>query len=389
MSQVIEKKEYLKTKSMIFVPINTNDNRYIIALENYNFNEIKELVSMLKETMKVILQRLELYIKLDKSSNKDILTGLGNRNSYAKKVDEIDKKPEDYTLALFDLFRLKYVNDNYSHTIGDKYIIGVARILEKYFPRYYYASEKDGTLKKHKTSSCIYRIGGDEFALITTEEEQDSVELKTELLKEEAKFIDLGIKDFATISNGKVFKNINKTSRIKKLEKKLKREQRRLSRKYGSLKKNPKKQEGRATRQNIQKQVLKVQKLHQKLTNIRTDYINQTASSIIGQNPSSITIEDLDVKGMMKNRHLSKAVAQQKFYEFRVKLEIKCKTNGIELRVVDRFYPSSKLCSCCGHYHKELKLSDRTYQCDNCDTSIDRDFNASVNLKNAKEYKIA
>ena len=193
--EVVEKKEYLKTKSMIFVPINTNDNRYIIALENYNFNEIKELVSMLKETMKVILQRLELYIKLDKSSNKDILTGLGNRNSYAKKIDEIDKKPEDYTLALFDLFRLKYVNDNYSHTIGDKYIIGVARILEKYFPRYYYASEKDGTLKKHKTSSCIYRIGGDEFALITTEEEQDSVELKTELLKEEAKFIDLGIKE--------------------------------------------------------------------------------------------------------------------------------------------------------------------------------------------------
>ena len=191
--EVVEKRKYLKTKSMLFVPVKTNDNRYIITLENYKFDEIEDLAIMIKETMRVILQRLELYIKLDKNSNKDVLTGLGNRNSYTKKIDEIDKNPEDYTLALFDLFRLKYVNDNYSHTTGDKYIIEVAKILEKYFPKYYYASDKDGALKKHKTTSCIYRIGGDEFALITKEEEQDSVELKTELLKEEAKLIDLGI----------------------------------------------------------------------------------------------------------------------------------------------------------------------------------------------------
>ena len=200
--------------------------------------------------------------------------------------------------------------------------------------------------------------------------------------------IDLGIKDFVICSNENKFKNINKTSTIKKIEKKLKREQRKLSRKYESLKIRKKKEKGEATYQNIQKQIVKVQKLHQKLNNIRTDYINKTVSSIIKQKPSYITIEDLNVKGMMKNKHLSKAVASQKFFEFKTKLTSKCKENNIELRVVDRFYPSSKTCSNCGKIKKDLKLKDRIYNC-SCGLSIDRDLNASINLKNAKEYKIA
>ena len=201
--------------------------------------------------------------------------------------------------------------------------------------------------------------------------------------------IDLGIKEFAICSNGNKFKNINKTSTVKKIEKKLKREQRKLSRKYESLKiRNKNIKEGRATRQNIQKQVVKVQKLHQRLTNIRTDYINKIVSSIIKQKPSYITIEDLNVKGMMKNKHLSKAIASQKFFEFKTKLMSKCKQNNIELRIVDRFYSSSKTCSQCGKVKKDLKLSDRIYKCD-CGLIIDRDLNASINLKNAKEYKIA
>lgn len=200
--------------------------------------------------------------------------------------------------------------------------------------------------------------------------------------------IDLGLKDFAICSNHKTYKNINKTKSIKKLEKKSKREQRKLSRKYESFKKQNKKEKEVSTRQNISKQIVTVQKLHQALANIRTDYINKIVSEIVEQNPSSITIEDLNVQGMMKNKHLSKAVAQQKFYEFRIKLENKCRQKGIELRVVDRWFPSSKLCHECGCIKSDLKLSDRTYICD-CGYTEDRDHNASLNLRDAKIYKIA
>ena len=185
-------------------------------------------------------------------------------------------------------------------------------------------------------------------------------------------------------------KNINKTKRIKKLNKKLKREQRKLSRKYESLKKRNKNiKEGKATRQNIQKQKAKVQRIHQRLDNIRTDYINKTVNDVAKTKPSHVAIEDLNVSGMLKNRHLSKAVAQQKFYEFRVKLTHKCNQRGIELRVVDRFYPSSKTCHKCGYIKKDLKLSDRVYICPECGYKADRDYNASLNLRDAKVYKAA
>ena len=195
--------------------------------------------------------------------------------------------------------------------------------------------------------------------------------------------IDLGIKDFAIVSNGKTYKNINKSAKLKKLEKQLIREQRSLSRKYENLKKGESTQ-----RANIQKQKLKVQKLHHKIDDIRTDYINKTIAEIVKTKPSYITIEDLNVSGMMKNKHLSKAVASQKFYEFRTKLQAKCKESGIELRVVDRWYPSSKTCHCCGAIRKDLKLSDRIFQC-NCGYIEDRDFNAALNLRDATTYEVA
>ncbi len=195
--------------------------------------------------------------------------------------------------------------------------------------------------------------------------------------------IDLGLKDFAIVSNGKTYKNINKSAKLKKLEKQLIREQRSLSRKYENLKKGESTQ-----RANIQKQKLKVQKLHHKIDDIRTDYINKTIAEMVKTKPSYITIEDLNVSGMMKNKHLSKAVASQKFYEFRTKLQAKCKENGIELRVVDRWYPSSKTCHCCGAIRKDLKLSDRIFQCD-CGYIEDRDFNAALNLRDATTYEVA
>ena len=170
--------------------------------------------------------------------------------------------------------------------------------------------------------------------------------------------IDLGLKDFAIVSNGKTYKNINKSVRLRNLEKQLRREQRCLSRKYENKKK------GESTQKNIQKQKLRVQKLYHRIDNIRTDYINKTIAEIVKTKPSYIAIEDLNVSGMMKNRHLSKAVASQKFYEFRTKLKAKCDEYGIELRIVDRWYPSSKICHCCGNIKKDLKLSDRTYRCE-------------------------
>ena len=195
--------------------------------------------------------------------------------------------------------------------------------------------------------------------------------------------IDLGLKDFAIVSNGKTYKNINKSAKLKKLEKQLIREQRSLSRKYENIKKGESTQ-----RANIQKQKRVVQKLHHKIDNIRTDYINKTIAEIVKTKPSYITIEDLNVSGMMKNRHLSKAVASQKFYEFRTKLQAKCKESGIELRVVNRWYPSSKTCHCCGTIKKDLKLSDRIFQCD-CGYIEDRDFNAALNLRDATTYEVA
>lgn len=200
--------------------------------------------------------------------------------------------------------------------------------------------------------------------------------------------VDLGIKSFATVSNGKVFANINKTICVRKTEKSLRREQRRLSRKYESLK-SRKNKEGGATRQNIQKQLLKVQKLHVRLYNIRTDYVNKVISELVKTKPKFINIEDLNISGMMKNRHLSRAVAQQKFYEFREKLIKKCHQNDIEVRLSYRFYASSKKCHHCGFIKKDLKLSDREFICPNCKTSIDRDLNAAINLRDNKVYKIA
>ena len=195
--------------------------------------------------------------------------------------------------------------------------------------------------------------------------------------------IDLGLKDFAIVSNGKTYKNINKSAKLRKLEKKLIREQRSLSRKYENLKKGESTQ-----KRNIQKQKLKIQKLHHRIDNIRTDYINKIIAEIVKTKPSYITIEDLNVSGMMKNKHLSKAVASQKFYEFRSKLQAKCKENGIELRIVDRWYPSSKTCHCCKNIKKDLKLSDRLFRCD-CGYIEDRDFNAALNLRDATTYEVA
>ena len=197
--------------------------------------------------------------------------------------------------------------------------------------------------------------------------------------------IDLGIKDTAICSDGKVFKNINKTKKVKNIKKKLKREQRKMARSIEYSKTNKIKLK---ELKNFNKKKLKVQRLFYRLNCIRDDYNNKIVNEITRTKLKYITIEDLKVSNMMKNKHLSKAIQEQNFYTIRIKLINKCKERNIELRLVDTFYPSSKTCSCCGNIKKDLKLNDRIYKCGNCGLEIDRDYNASINLEKAQNYKV-
>lgn len=272
--------------------------------------------------------------------------------------------------------KMYFVKDNKTDCLSERHKIkiptlGWVRLKEKgYIP-----TSKGGFIIK--SGAISYKAGRYYISVLINMPEQNR-----QVNNNSGIGIDLGLKEFAICSDGSIYQNINKTNNIKKVEKKLKREQRKLSRKVITNKK------GESTQNNFVKQKLKVQKLYQRLANIRTDYLNKTINSIVKTKPSFIVIEDLNVSGMMKNRHLSKAVAQQKFFEFRTKLISKCKENNIELRIVDRWYPSSKLCHNCGHIKKDLKLKDRTYICSECGYTEDRDFNASLNLRDAKTYTI-
>ena len=188
--------------------------------------------------------------------------------------------------------------------------------------------------------------------------------------------IDLGLKDLAVCSDGNIYKNINKSPKVKKLEKKKRRLQRSISRKYNMNKEG----ERYKKTSNIIKREKELLRLSRRLTNIRHNHLHQITSEIVKRKPSFICIEDLNVSGMMTNKHLSKAIQQQGFYEFRRQIEYKAKWNNIPVIIADRFFPSSKLCSCCGEIKKDLKLSDRIYRCD-CGNIINRDYQASLNLK--------
>ena len=191
--------------------------------------------------------------------------------------------------------------------------------------------------------------------------------------------IDLGIKDLAICNDiDKPYKNINKTQKIRKLKKKKRRLQRKITRKYLINKKG----DSYCKTNNIIKVEKKLLKLNHQLTDIRHNYLHQTTTEIINRKPKFVVLEDLNVKGMMKNKHLSKVVAEQCFYEFYRQIEYKSSWNNIKFIIANRFYASSKICSCCGAVKKDLKLSDRIYKCDNCNTVIDRDKNASINLYN-------
>ena len=213
------------------------------------------------------------------------------------------------------------------------------------------------------------------YVSVGIEVEQESVELTNDSIG-----IDVGIKDLAVCSNGVVAKNINKTKKIKRLEKRLRRLQRKVSNKYIKNKKG----ERYVKTSNIIKLEKSIKKLHKRLDNVRTDYRHKVTTEIVKTKPSRIVMESLNVKGMMKNRHLSKAIAQQGLYDFKSMIQYKSKRIGTEFVEADKWYPSSKTCSECGHVKTKLSLSERVFECECCGTVIDRDLNASINLSRYK-----
>ena len=196
--------------------------------------------------------------------------------------------------------------------------------------------------------------------------------------------IDLGIKTLATLSNGTIVPNIKTFRRVRILNKRLKRLQRKVSRKYLINKCN---------KHNKTKNIIKLERriklIHRSLKNIRINHIRKFVSELVKKQPQYIAIEDLNVKGMMRNKHLAKDIANCSFYTIKEHLIRKAKERNIVVRLVDRFYPSSKTCSNCGSYKKDLKLSQRVYHCNSCQKEIDRDFNASRNIARTDRYKLA
>ncbi|MEK4425635.1 RNA-guided endonuclease InsQ/TnpB family protein [Solibacillus sp. FSL K6-1523] len=234
-----------------------------------------------------------------------------------------------------------------------------------------------------EVTSCTvsYKAGRYFISVLCEEDAMRTVELS----EHDGIGIDLGISIFAVCSHHVEFENINKTKRVIQLEKQLKRQQRKLSRSYEQ---NKNRKRGEFCAKNRQKQQIAVQKLHARLANIRLQYILYVVNMLVKTKSTYITIEDLNVKGMMKNRHLAKAIAQQGFYTFKKWLLAKCLEHKIELRIVDQWYPSSKQCSSCGTKKARLSLSERIFSCDHCGIVHSRDFNASLNLKYAKEYTV-
>ena len=311
----------------------------------------------------------EVSTKSVKKSMEDAYTAFKRFFKHKSKFPRFKKK-NNSNVKMYFVKNSKYDCLSERHRIKVP-TLGWVRLKEKgYIP-----TTKDGFIIRSGTISC--KAGRYYISVLVDIQKQDTISNNNFGIG-----IDLGLKGLAICSDGSIYKNINKTHNVKNVEKSLKREQRKLSRKVVVTKK------GEVCGENFVKQKLKVQKLYQRLTNIRTDYLNKTIHSIVKAKPSFIVIEDLNISGMMKNRHLSKAVAQQKFFEFKTKLSSKCKENNIELRVVDRWYPSSKLCHDCGHIKRDLKLSDRTYKCFECGYVEDRDINASLNLRDVNTYTI-
>lgn len=228
-----------------------------------------------------------------------------------------------------------------------------------------------GNKQKFSNPRISYTANGKWLLTLGTE-----CETQAPVLTDRPMGIDLGIKELAVVSFGNecvIFGNKNKSRQMRQLRRRLAHHQRNLARKYrmnGSY----------AETRGVRRDKEKIRKLYYHISNSQKDYIHQTTHKLISMCPKRVVMEDLNVQGMMKNRHLSKAVQEQCFYEFIRQMRYKCEWNGIEFVQADRFYPSSRTCSCCGTYKRELKLCDRVFRCTECGAELDRDYNAAINL---------
>lgn len=321
-------------------------------------NELRKEITQLKKTELSWLK--EVSNNVAKQSVKDAC------NSYKRFFKGLSGKPKFKSKRKS---KKSFYNDNCSLKAKEGKLVNIEKV------GWIKTNEQIPTNVKYSNPRISY---DNKYWYLSVGIEQEEI---MEELTDVSLGIDLGLKDLAICSDGTVYKNINKTYVVKKIEKRLKRLQRQVSRKYEQNKKG---KEFVKTK-NIIKLEKQIRHTHRRLANIRKNYLHQTTTNIVKTKPYRVVIEDLAVSNMMKNKHLSKAISKQGFYEFRRQLEYKCKFRGIELVIADRFYPSSKTCSNCGKIKKDLKLKDRVYKC-SCGLNIDRDLNASINLSN---YKLA
>ena len=295
----------------------------------------------------------------------------GYSKSKIKRAALYNKKLTNYDLLGHPKFKTKKKNDVKFYTRYDKVAFADGLVKLEVIGKVKYKSNLP--IPEGKYLNPRIKFDGKYWVLTFAVEINDMENLD---LTDLSLGIDVGVKDLAICSNGDVFKNINKTHEVKRLEFKLRRMQRQVSRKYEKNKNGDK----FVKTNNIRKLEKQIKKVHSKLANIRQNHIHQATNSIVKTKPYRVVMEDLNVSGMMKNKHLSKAIQQQCLFEFARQMKYKCKKYGIEYVEANRWYPSSKTCSCCGNVKKDLKLKERIYVCDHCGMVLDRDWNASINL---------
>lgn len=318
----------------------------------------------LKESLRDLQKAYTNFFKTQKKTK-------GYSKSKIKKATIHGEKLTNYDLMGHPKFKTKKKNEVKFYTRYDKIAFANGLVTLEVIGKVKYKANLP--IPEGKYTNPRIKFNGKYWLLTFGIEIEDS---KKEDLNELSVGIDVGVKDLAICSTGEVFSNINKTHEVKRLEFKLRRLQRQVSRKYEMNKKNDKFEKTN----NIRKLEKQIKKVHSRLSNIRLNHIHQATNSIVKTKPYRVVMEDLNVSGIMKNRHLSKAIQQQCLFEFARQMSYKCEKNGIEFVKANRWYPSSKTCSCCGNIKKNLRLKDRVFICDNCGMVLDRDWNASINL---------